>query len=472
MTIGMDDMPTSSTPPATDPRPPSAVSSGVGLAGVAGLLSWVLIARNFGFVMGAMGIDHSWFGYDAWPDRASGPYAALICIVAAGAPMVLWSLLVDKVHKRASNGIDWSLRRPVADVLDTSVIKIAGLWATWALIAAAYFLFRFYWKSANWNFPFSMQMFQYAVLPMVAASVPYVVWLDRYLIDPRDGSWHFGAWIAGRNDWDKDEILHHLRAWLVKGFFLAFMISIVPGGFAFVVNVDLAEAIKQPVSLTQLLITSMFLIDVQLATVGYLLTMKPLDAHIRTANPYLGGWVAALACYPPFILVNSGQIIDYSVGTSGDNSWHYWLAGHDALLYAWGAILVTLTAIYAWATMAFGLRFSNLTHRGILTHGPYAFTKHPAYLSKNAFWWLAVLPFLVTTGSTVDAVRNTVMLGLVSAIYYWRARTEEKHLKADPDYVEYAAWMERNAPIPRFFSKLRRLAGGRLRRDMQPEPAE
>jgi Isoprenylcysteine carboxyl methyltransferase (ICMT) family len=454
------------------PRPPSAVSSGVGVAGVAGLVIWVLIARHFAVVAGALSIQPGWFGYDVWPERASGAYAALLCVMAVGIPMVAWSLLVDKVHLRKSTGIDWTLARPVADVLDTSVIKIAGIWATWAIIAVGYSMFRFYWQSNNWNFPFAMQMFQYALLPLVIASVPYIVWLDRYLVNPRDGSWHFGAWIAGRNDWDKDEIFHHLRAWAVKGFFLAFMISIVPGGFQFLVNVDFAKAISQPVSLTQLMITSMFVIDVQLATVGYLLTMKPLDAHIRTANPYLGGWVAALACYPPFILLNNGQLIDYTVGTSGDNSWHFWFAGHDALLYAWGAILVALTAIYAWATMAFGLRFSNLTHRGILTHGPYAFTKHPAYLSKNSFWWLAVLPFLVTNGSMADAVRNTVMLCLVSAIYYWRARTEEKHLMADPDYAEYAAWMERNAPIPRFFVKLRRLAGGRLRRDMQPEPAE
>jgi Isoprenylcysteine carboxyl methyltransferase (ICMT) family len=457
---------------AADPRPQSVVSSGVGVAGVAGLVIWVLIARHFGIVAGALGVQPSWFGYDVWPERASGAYAALLCVVSVGIPMVAWSLLVDKVHLRKSTGIDWTLGRPVADVLDTSVIKIAGLWATWAVIAIGYSMFRFYWQSTNWNFPFAMQMFQYALLPLVIASVPYIVWLDRCLVDPRDGSWHFGAWIAGRDDWDKDEIFHHLRAWAVKGFFLAFMISIVPGGFQFLVNVDIAKAISQPVSLTQLMITSMFVIDVQLATVGYLLTMKPLDAHIRTANPYLGGWVAALACYPPFILLNNGQLIDYTVGTSGYNSWHYWFAGHDALLYAWGAILVTLTAIYAWATMAFGLRFSNLTHRGILTHGPYAFTKHPAYLSKNTFWWLAVLPFLVTTGSIADAVRNTVMLCLVSAIYYWRARTEEKHLMADPDYAEYAAWMERNAPIPRFFAKLRRLGGGRLRREMQPEPAE
>lgn len=458
--------------PLADPRPRSAVSSGVGLAGLAGLFFWLLVARNFGAIAGGIGLPSSIFGYDRWPERASGPYAALLCVASCGLFMVAWSLLVDKVHLRKSTGIDWALRRPVADVLDTSIIKIAGLWATWAMIALVYASFRLFWDGARWNFPFSMQIFQQAVLPLVIASVPYVVWLDRYLVDPRDGSWHMGAWIAGRDDWDAQEIFHHLRAWAVKGFFLAFMISIVPGGFAHLVTVNVSEAFSQPVSMTLLLITTMFVVDVQLATVGYLLTMKPLDAHIRTANPYLAGWVAALACYPPFILVNDGKLIDYSIGTQGDNSWHYWMAGNDALLYFWGALLIALTGVYAWATMAFGLRFSNLTHRGILTHGPYAFTKHPAYLSKNAFWWLAVLPFLVTTGNPVDAIRNTIMLGLVSAIYYWRARTEEKHLMADPDYAEYAAWMDRNAAVPRFFIWLRGLAGTRLRKGDQIQPAE
>jgi protein-S-isoprenylcysteine O-methyltransferase Ste14 len=108
----------------------------------------------------------------------------------------------------------------------------------------------------------------------------------------------------------------------------------------------------------------------------------------------------------------------------------------------WGAVLVLLTAIYAWATVAFGLRFSNLTHRGILTHGPYAFAKHPAYISKNAFWWLSTLPFLVTTGSLIDAVRNTAILCMVSGVYWWRAKTEEKHLGNDKAYRDYAAWMK------------------------------
>jgi protein-S-isoprenylcysteine O-methyltransferase Ste14 len=405
-------------------------------------------------------------GFPGWPVLADGGYSALVALVFCGLPMVLWSLFVDKVHRRPSTGLDWSLGRPVADVLDTSIVKIAGLWATWGAIAAIYGLCRFYWDG---NYLFSMELFQASAIPLVLISVPYVVWLDRYLVNQRDGAWHLGAWIAGRNDWDKDEIFHHLRAWAVKGFFLAFMISIVPGGFRDIVNMDFALVASNPVLLANGLITAMFLVDVQFATVGYMLTMKPLDAHIRSANPYLAGWVAALMCYPPFILMNNGGPLDYHIGTS---DWAYWFQGQTLLLWIWGGILVALTAIYAWATVAFGLRFSNLTHRGILTHGPYAFTKHPAYLSKNSYWWLATMPFLVTTGSTTDMIRNTAILALVSGIYYWRAKTEEKHLLSDPAYAEYAAWMDRNAIVPRFFAALGRLAGNRLRKARDVQPAE
>jgi protein-S-isoprenylcysteine O-methyltransferase Ste14 len=180
--------------------------------------------------------------------------------------------------------------------------------------------------------------------------------------------------------------------------------------------------------------------------------MKPLDAHIRSANPYAAGWMAALICYPPFILMNSGGPLDYHPGTG---EWNYWLDGHPIAMTLVAILLVSLTAIYAWATMAFGIRFSNLTHRGILTHGPYAWTKHPAYVSKNLFWWLATPPFLALSGSLTDMVRNTAILAIVSGVYFWRAKTEERHLSADPAYREYAEWMERNAPLPRLIRKLR-----------------
>ena len=53
-----------------------------------------------------------------------------------------------------------------------------------------------------------------------------------------------------------------------------------------------------------------------------------------------------------------------------------------------------------------------------------------------------------------DAVRNTFLMACVSGVYYWRARTEERHLSADPDYRAYAEWMGQYGPWSRFVNRL------------------
>jgi protein-S-isoprenylcysteine O-methyltransferase Ste14 len=209
------------------------------------------------------------------------------------------------------------------------------------------------------------------------------------------------------------------------------------------------------VRLAAFAIAAVFTFDLLFGTVGYLCALRALGTHIRSANPYLTGWVAALICYPPFVLMGPGSILSYTPGT---RPWSDWLAGQPALILAYGAMLTVLAGLYAWSTVIFGLRFSNLTHRGIITNGPYAWFRHPAYLSKNAFWWFAHLPFLTTTGSG-EALRNAVLLGLVNAVYWWRAKTEEKHLRADPDYVAYADWIEARGVIPRLRRALSRRFG-------------
>ena len=428
-----------------DPCPPSAVGHGVGIVGLFGLGLWAAAARQYGM---------------------NGPNAGFAAVVAGGLPMVLWSLLVDKVHRNASTGIDWHApARPLRAVLDISLVKIAGLWVTWAAIAISYCLARWYW---NGNYRYSMDLFLNAAPWLLVLSIPYILWLDRRLTEPKDATYAFGQWIIGgaAGPPDRAEVANHARAWAVKGFFLAFMLSIVPGNFAAVVDWRLDHAFANPVNLAAFLIAVMFMIDVCMATVGYLLTCKPLDSHIRSANPTLAGWLAALICYPPFVLMGGGGPLDYHAGGA---EWDVWTQGHMALQWLLGGWLVLLTAIYAWATVVFGIRFSNLTHRGILTHGPYRWTRHPAYLSKNLFWWFSALPFLTVSGSLVDMIRNCAMLALTNAVYYWRARTEEAHLSTDPAYRAYRAWMERNGPVPRLFAWVR---GGR--RPVQPAiaPAE
>jgi protein-S-isoprenylcysteine O-methyltransferase Ste14 len=414
-----------------EPRPRSAVSSGVGLAGLAGMACWVAMAHLYGM---------------------DGPYAALVNVAACALPMVLWSLLVDRVHRSPTTGIDWSLKRPWRETIEISITKLTGLWLTWGAIAAVYAVGRFWWDTRYANYPFAMWCFQMAAPALFALSIPYVLWLDRRMANPRDGAWHLGAWAMGMAGTDAQAIHNHLRSWAVKAFFLAFMLSIVPPGFGELVAMNPIWALQDPVRLAGYCITFMFTVDVAFATAGYILTFRPLDSHIRSANPYAAGWAAALICYPPFMLMANGGPLDYHQGAA---DWSYWYAGHPWLLAVTAAVLVALTAIYAWATVAFGIRFSNLTHRGILTHGPYAWSRHPAYLSKNLFWWLSGLPFLATTG-WADGIRNAAIMACVSGVYYWRAKTEERHLRADPTYQHYDRWIEANGIVPRLFARFRR----------------
>jgi protein-S-isoprenylcysteine O-methyltransferase Ste14 len=425
------------------------------------LLAWIGFCRSYPAIADAFGLTGS---LSSARGVLSGPYAALAAMLFTAGPMALWSVLIDKVHRRPSTGLDWSRARPLAEVLPISVVKLSGLWATWAVLAAFYGLARWYWSGP---YLFAMEVLAFAVAPLVATSIPYVIWLDRHMVNPRDGTWHFGACVLGlgvigRETWDGAQIAKHWRAWIIKGFFGAFMISILPGGFAQVVEADPARIIANPVDFAMLLVTLLFVIDVQIGAVGSLLTLRPLDSHIRSGNPFLAGWLAALLCYPPFvwgIIGPDNQVLSYELATPG---WAHWFAGSQALLWAWGALLVFLTGIYAWATVVFGIRFSNLTYRGVLTNGPYRFTRHPAYLSKNLFWWASVLPFLVSNGSLVDALRNTVFLAVVNVIYYWRARTEEAHLLAeDPKYRAYHAWMEERGLITAPLVRLKRMLTGK-----------
>jgi protein-S-isoprenylcysteine O-methyltransferase Ste14 len=427
--------------------PESDVSGWVGLVGIGGLFAWLLICHEWPALVDLFGLPSPHL-------RLSGSYAALTGLLFSGSLMAAWSVLVDKVHRNPSTGIDWDNPRPLAEALEISVTKIAGLWASWAVIGFLYCIGRWYWDG---QYLFAMDVIGTAAIPLFVLSVPYILWLDRLMIEPRDHAWHFGAMLINREPWDLDEVKKHCRAWGIKGFYIAFMISIVPGGFAGFVNADWHHVFHNPVEAGNILIGLLFLIDVQIGTVGYLLTFRPLDAHIRSGNPLLAGWLAALMCYPPFVfgIMADNGVIGYHHHTA---DWTYWFRDHTALLWVWAALLCALTAIYAWATVAFGIRFSNLTYRGILTNGPYRFSRHPAYLSKNIFWWLSTLPFLVTSGNPVDMIRNTFGIGCVSAIYYWRARTEEAHLLGeDAKYREYHAWMAEHGLITSRLRKLLRL---------------
>ncbi len=107
--------------------------------------------------------------------------------------------------------------------------------------------------------------------------------------------------------------------------------------------------------------------------------------------------------------------------------------------------LVTILAVlmiisyflYMLPTIFFGVRFSNLTNRGIVRTGPFAYVRYPAYAAKNIAWWFVGLPVAIYSGLNHGLSSMLLLVsGLVfmTAIYYLRAITEEKHLSIDPYY--------------------------------------
>jgi protein-S-isoprenylcysteine O-methyltransferase Ste14 len=175
-------------------------------------------------------------------------------------------------------------------------------------------------------------------------------------------------------------------------------------------------------------------VDVLLFTVGYLVESPRLGNEIRSVDPTAVGWAAALLCYPPFNVVTNkvlgGQAADFP--QFDDPTLHI----------ALNVTLLMLMAIYASASVALGLKASNLTHRGIVSRGPYRVVRHPAYVCKNMAWWIGSAPAVsVAFGLSLTAGLQAVASVIAwTMLYVLRALTEEDHLrKVDGEYATYAA---------------------------------
>jgi hypothetical protein len=413
----------------------------------------------------------------------------LVVATAAAMPMVLWGIMVERASARTTVGL---IQGPApAGDLPRLFIKLLGLGATLGLVAFAYWVFPIYRE------PFYRTFFDLVAttLPWLgAAGVFYIYWLDARMIEPKDGAWHLGALLVGQHaevDWRK--LCEYLLGWTIKAYFLPIMVGWLGGnldwlaglhetrpwtGFLpFLAAAATGLASLEPLqwlaqlvgkfggivqradggaflSLFDVAVNIIFSLDLAFAALGYVLTLRAIDGHIRSPEPTLLGWMVALICYPPYGDTTIGLYVDWSDGYE----WRNWLEGMPAFLILWGSIILALEALFALATVHFGYRFSNLTHRGILTHGLYRLTKHPAYVTKCLSFWMLAVPFLPDQGWDGAARQVLMMLG-INFIYWMRARTEERHLSRDPTYVAYALWMEehgifrwlgRLAPILRY----------------------
>jgi protein-S-isoprenylcysteine O-methyltransferase Ste14 len=232
-------------------------------------------------------------------------------------------------------------------------------------------------------------------------------------------------------------------ALLLKFFFAPLMINWCLNHVGDMANavVQFFDGIREGVTGRQLFDSSLFwacfqlilFVDTLLFTIGYIVEVPALGNRIRSVDPTFFGWAICLACYPPFNDF-TGRFL---VWQSSDFPQFENSAAH----FAANITLLTALAIYSWASVALGFKASNLTNRGIISRGPYAYVRHPAYVAKNLAWWIGALPtlYLVFASGNVRAAGYALLaLGGWTAIYALRAITEERHLLlANNGYAEY-----------------------------------
>lgn len=383
-----------------------------------------------------------------WLKLNDAVLGTVICIGSLAAVNFVLDAVFSKVQLSQSAGLDW--RAPDYSWQRTG-IKFLGMVASFGFIGLLYWLFPEYQFTFHGSLPwlfvdhtgdfygYYVHFLRWFVPCWLVVSVPYIYFVDARQKDPQDG--YYAAGMAVTFQFEKvgwRVLWQHCLGWLVKGYFLALMFTYYARDTRNFINYYFG-AIRDFRSFYDFSYYFIFLADTAVACVGYLLTLRIFDTHIRRTEPTFLGWAVALVCYQPFWSWISGSYLDYSK----DFAWGSWLEHYPVVYAIWGSAILGLLGVYLWATIMFGCRFSNLTHRGILTNGPYRWTKHPAYIAKNLSYWLTYIPFIVSQ-SVADSVRRCLLLGLLNYVYYLRAKTEEANLSTDPVYVQYANWMREN----------------------------
>ncbi len=366
----------------------------------------------------------------------------LAVIAAAGVSMAVVDLQFYGVNLNPTTGLAAAPVRPFD--LARTVQKVLGFWLTVGAVAALYWLLPVY--SEPFYAPFVQACF-YCLPALLILAPLYIGYVDRLQLDPGDAYLDLARLLAGKRPDDWSVLTAHARGWAIKAFFLPLMFVFANASLAkLMAHASPTAGFEQLFSFG---IDLLYLIDVLLAVVAYTLTLRLFDSHIRSADPTVAGWVVCLFCYPPFWGAIGAKYLAYD---QDGVYWGHFFGGYPILYVLWGSAILALVTVYAWATMAFGLRFSNLTNRGIITNGPYRWVKHPAYLCKNLSYWLISVPFLTSDWSV--AVKSCLLLAGLNVVYWLRAVTEERHLAADPAYREYQAFIARDG----LWARLRRLA--------------
>lgn len=280
-------------------------------------------------------------------------------------------------------------------------------------------------------------------LPFFLVLTPlYIYWVEKKIPQASQDEYAQIYLMVKGKYLDKFVLRKFMFKFLLKIIFIPYMYSGVLNNLLYLIHTPI---VMNSEKIGLLLFNLGLTFDMLIAVFGYLFSSSLINNQLKEIDDNIISWTFALLCYPPLYsiteYINQQQdVLIWSDIIPKDTVW-YWL---------FFVVLNTLWVVYWLSTIEFGMTFSNLSYRRLINTGVYRYTKHPAYLSKNLYWWLYTLPFFGVAFFSVDWWKNILGLLFLSLLYYGRAMSEEKFLKSFPEYQQYCEKIETSG----LFSKI------------------
>ncbi len=165
-------------------------------------------------------------------------------------------------------------------------------------------------------------------------------------------------------------------------------------------------------------------VDAVVSSLAYSIEGARRGSRIRAVDTNWLGWLACLVCYPPGWLLTSSLLAK----RVDEGTLLFGMGTGPAMICA--ILGVACYAVYGCTAINLGLRYSNLSYRGVMTRGLYRWVRHPQYCAKIGGWFFEWLPFFALPTNILS------YLGY-AAIYAARIVTEERFLSRFADYRAY-----------------------------------
>ncbi len=337
-------------------------------------------------------------------------------------------------------------KRSHTEVLESTVTKFLGV------LVGIGFIFFLVWLFPAYDNETNLRRLFEAVIPTLTFVIPasfILIYVTEYILgEKRDGTFQIGLLARLRvREIEWKIFFDGVREWLLRCFFLLINFYAIVWYIHYLRTFGLPDISGDFVTFVSRLDLAIFGMIVGSILPGYIFASRLIGTELKKVDRTWFAWAINLSCYPPINNALFGGWVRYVPASetdaiyNGTPAWAYHTLSEPIILFIVAGVIIFMAIIHLWGEAIVGIRAANISMRGIITTGPFAFTRHPIYVSKCFQWAFLYFPVLNAVG-VVNPIQSGILFLLVCAIYVGRALGEERLLSTDQNYVTYALYMD------------------------------